>query len=73
MRTSLTEDENQLLGKVVNQFCRDFAKITAEALSQFPEAVEEYVTDVLQDATSLYSPYTSDQIRIELKRLRSKL
>ena len=70
MRTILTEAESELFVDVGDQFCQDLAKITAKALAQFPEAIEEKLTRRLQDCTSLYSPYTFDLTHTEVWKLR---
>ena len=72
MRTILTEEENEKFVEIRNQFCQDLANISAKALCHFSEAIEEELTVRLQDNTSLYSPYTFDLTRTELRRLRAE-
>lgn len=66
-RDYFTEEEGQLLPKVTDAFCRDLAKAAAKQLRRFDPDVREAVLMCLQDATSLYSPYTADMIDERLK------
>jgi hypothetical protein len=67
----MTEDESIKLSESGTDFCRALAKMTATIVAKFPEAIEDDVICYLQDQTSLYSPFTADRIRAEIKRLRT--
>jgi hypothetical protein len=71
-RSTMTSAEGELLARVTGEFCEKLARVTAETLVQFPADLEDYILMALQDATSLYSPYTADRIRVEIRRLRAK-
>lgn len=42
----------------IDQFTQDFAEIAAKQLQKIPQADRENAMYQLQDATSLFSPYT---------------
>lgn len=48
-------------------FCRDLAKIAAKQLKRLDSKDREEGKMVLQDATSLYSPYTASLIGVALR------
>lgn len=50
----LTEDEHIKLVEVGDKFWEDFGKLAAQAISQFPEEIENIVIAHLQDKCSIY-------------------
>lgn len=61
-RNELTEDEHIRTVALLDAFDVDLAYAAAKVLSQFDEDVREYITAMIQDHTSLYSPRTADLI-----------
>jgi hypothetical protein len=49
-------------------FCRDLAKIAAKQLARVKPEDRDLATMQLQEATSLFSPYTADLIEQSLRR-----
>lgn len=56
--------------EAADTFCRDLAKAAAKQLRKFEPEVRDAVLCILQDATSLYSPYTADMIDNLLKETK---
>jgi hypothetical protein len=61
-----SEQLDQAVG-CLNEFGADLAKIAAKQLRKFPPEAQEHFWMMLQDATSLYSPYVANRIDKELK------
>jgi hypothetical protein len=61
-RVSFTEDEGERLNGITTEFCKDLAIAAARAMANYPEDIRVAVMYHLQDATSLFSPFTHDLI-----------
>lgn len=51
-----------------DEFCRDLARIAAKQLKRLPKDEVRMGTIILQDATSLFQPYTAEFIDKELNK-----
>lgn len=69
-RSYYIDDELDRVTEATDAFCRDLAKAAAKQLRKFPPEVRDAVLCNLQDATSLYSPYTADMIDNLLKETK---
>lgn len=64
--------ELDLILKAADRFQRQLAHDAAVALAQIPPALHPEAKVILQDCTSLYSPYVADLIEKELRKRQKR-
>lgn len=50
----LTEEEDDLLYEIKNQYWHDFSKLVGETLNKVPEKLQDELLMMLQDCSSVY-------------------
>ena len=72
VRKHFTGAELEQIPLITAEFGKELAAIAAKQLRKFPPQSRDYLMIVLQDATSLYSPYVADRIDELVRRKVSK-
>lgn len=68
----ITEEQDEALAGIGDELCQGLAKVVAVIMAKFPPELDDEIILRLQDATSLYSPYTYDLTQEIVAKIRAQ-